>query len=89
MTDENLKEKYFIISRIILVLLFSIYGVFKQTGVSELILLLVLLFITTVTLKMVFDESKAKPRVNTQMNKRNNQSIPLWKIIKSQRKIVK
>ena len=60
MTDENLKEKYFIISRIILVLLFSIYGVFKQTGVSELILLLVLLFITTMTLKMVFDESKAK-----------------------------
>lgn len=60
MTDENLKEKYFLISKIILILLFSVYGLFKQTGVSVPVLLLALLFTAVMTLKLVFDDKKLK-----------------------------
>ena len=50
------KEKYFTVVRVILMLLFSIYGLFEKTGVSVMILLLVLLYITVMSLKELTQE---------------------------------
>jgi Signal transduction histidine kinase len=59
--SDNLKEKYFLIVRIIIMLLFSGYGVMineEKTGVSAEILLLISLYISMVCLKEFVDGRK-------------------------------
>ncbi len=59
--DKILKEKYFLIVRIIIMLLFGIYGVLeteKETGVSVQILLLLSLYISFICLKEFVDGKK-------------------------------
>ena len=60
--EKILKEKYFLVVRIIIVLLFSVYGMLEinqETGVSEWILLLISLYISMICLKE-FTEGKKK-----------------------------
>ena len=59
--DNILKEKYFLIARIVIMLLFGIYGVViieMKTGVSAEILLLVALYISVICLKEFADGKK-------------------------------
>lgn len=60
--EKILKEKYFLVARIIIMLLFSIYGVAGVehiTGVSAQILLLISLYIAAICLKEFVEDKKA------------------------------
>ena len=60
--EKILKEKYFLVARIIIMLLFSIYGVAgveRITGVSAQILLLISLYIAAICLKEFVEDKKA------------------------------
>ncbi len=62
--EKILKEKYFLVARIIIMLLFSVYGVLEidqETGVSAQILLLISLYISLVCLKEFADGRKKFP----------------------------
>ena len=54
------KEKYFTVIRVVLMLLFGVYGLFEKTGVSVMILLLVLLYITVMSIKELTQEKRYK-----------------------------
>ena len=59
--DNILKEKYFLISRIVIMLLIGIYGIIemeKTTGVSAEILLLISLYISMICLKEFVEGKK-------------------------------
>ena len=59
--EKILKEKYFLVVRIVIMLLFSMYGMLginEETGVSEWILLLISLFISMICLKEFVDGKK-------------------------------
>ena len=60
--DNLLKERYFLISRIVIMVLLGLYGIIemeKATGVSAEILLLISLFVSMICLKE-FTEGKKK-----------------------------
>lgn len=62
LNEKILKEKYFLIARIIIMLLFCMYGVSgieQKTGVSVQILLLVSLYISSICLKEFVEGKKA------------------------------